>query len=142
MEVDLQGLDEAWDKFGSKQEGAEKPLVYLACGDQAQIAMFEKAAEEKGWEVTHKYKLLKEDPGRYEALLSLPFDFQGGVDFGVMLKGEFFMGVGGSAFSSTVANMRDPSGRYRGSSLTWPNDEGARNHLFNDGDAAQYPCCL
>lgn len=142
MEVDLQGLDDAWKKFGSKQEGAEKPLVYLACGDQAQIAMFEKAAEEKGWEVTHKYKLLKEDSGHYEALLSLPFDFQGGVDFGVMLKGEFFMGVGGSAFSSTVANMRDPSGRYRGSSLTWPNDEGARNHLFNDGDAAQYPCCL
>lgn len=142
MEVDLLALDEAWEKFGSKEPGAQKPLVYLACGDQKQIEMFVEAGTAKGWEVTHKYALLKDDPGAHEALLSLPFDFQGGVDFGVMLKGDFFMGIGGSAFSSTVANMRDPTGRYRGSSLQFSIDDGARNHLFNDNDAAQYPCCL
>lgn len=143
MRVDLAALDEVWEKYGSKEPDAVKPLVYLACGDQQQIQMFVDEGKKRGWDVTHKYALLSKDTGAKEALLGLPFDFQGGVDFGVMLKGEFFMGVGGSAFSSTVANMRDPTGRYRGSSLHFPErDDGARNHLFNDNDAAQYPCCL
>jgi hypothetical protein len=52
------------------------------------------------------------------------------------------MGVIGSAFSSTIANARDVTGRYRGSSFVVIDEGNARNHLFNDHDAGGYACCL
>jgi hypothetical protein len=72
----------------------------------------------------------------------LAFDFQGAVDFGVMARAEFYIGITGSAFSSTVANARDTTGRYRGSSFDVYEDDGARSHLNTDGAASNYPCCL
>ena len=72
----------------------------------------------------------------------LAFDFQGAIDFGIMVKADFYIGITGSAFSSTVANARDSTGRYRGSSFDVFDDQGARNHLNNDGAASSYPCCL
>lgn len=61
---------------------------------------------------------------------------------GVMVKSEFFLGITGSAFSSSIGNVRDRTGRYRGSSFLVWDDEGAHTHLFNDGDAGSYACCL
>ncbi|KAH8809223.1 hypothetical protein F5884DRAFT_794855 [Xylogone sp. PMI_703] len=144
LKRDLDGLDHAWSKYGSPDPSAQKPLVYLACGDSDQVEKFVSAGKERGWEVTHKWALA-EASGRKEILdviNELPFDFQGAVDMGIMLKSEFFFGITGSAFSSSVANLRDPTGRYRGSSLLIANDDGARNHLVNDGDASDYACCL
>lgn len=140
LKVDLDALDKAWDQY--KSSGKEKPLVYLACGDQSQVEKFASAASQRGWTVTSKYELLKDFPVTLKKLMDLPFDFQGAVDMGVMLKSHFFFGITGSAFSSTVANLRDSTGRYRGSSLVYPDDGNARTHLFNDGDATHYPCCL
>ncbi len=137
--VDLDALDRAWEKFGDKSE--EKPPVYLACGDQEQIDMFSKAAAERGWTTTHKWLLVKDDPTTTDMIDNLAFDFQGAIDLGILLRSRFFMGVQGSAFSSTVANHRDVTGRYRGSSFEYP-DEGAHTHLFNDLDATEYACCL
>lgn len=140
LKVDLDALDQAWAQYGSP--GKERPLIYLACGDEGQIEKFSEAGAQRGWTVTSKYGIAKDYPVTLKMIKELPFDFQGLVDLGVMLKSHFFIGITGSAFSSTVGNMRDPTGRYRGSSLLYPDDENARTHLFNDGDAPGYPCCL
>ncbi len=136
---DLKALDEAWEKYG---DGGEKPVVYISCGDESQIQAFADAARPLGWNVTHKYKLLEQDRKAHDILTALPFDFQGGVDMGMMMKADFFVGIQGSAMSSTVGNVRDPSGRYRGSSLMISDDAGARTLLMNNMDSNHYPCCL
>lgn len=146
---DLDALDEAWAAFG--EAGDAKPLVYLACGDQTQVAKFVEAGAERGWDVVHKWALAQApnaaDKGLMDRIGKMPFDFQGAVDMGVMVKAGFFMGIIGSAFSSSIGNVRDVTGRYRGSSLgigagLIGGDEGARTHLFNDRDAGSYACCL
>ncbi|KAH6646961.1 hypothetical protein BKA67DRAFT_581084 [Truncatella angustata] len=139
LKVDLDALDKAWAKFG--KPGQQKPLVYLACGDQVQVEKFVEAGAKRGWEVTHKWKLMQDDENTTEMIDDLPFDFQGVVDMGVMVRSEFFFGITGSAFSTTVANIRDMTGRYRGSSFDVWDDGGARSHLFFEGDN-QYACCL
>lgn len=140
LKVDLDALDKAWELFGSPSQ--EKPLVYLACGDEGQIQKFSEAAAQRGWTVTSKYDIAKDYPVTLKMIKDMPFDFQGAVDMGIILESHFFLGITGSAFSSSVANMRDSTGRYRGSSLLYPDDGNARTHLFNDGDASGYPCCL
>ena len=47
----------------------------------------------------------------------LAFDSQGVVELGIMVHGDFFLDIRGSAFSSAVANLRDTPGRYWGSSF-------------------------
>lgn len=156
--VDLDALDRAWALLGQQADvdaEQKRPLVYLACGDAHQVDRFVTAAAERGWEVTHKWLLANQDQdqdehehddvdgdGHTAALINaLAFDFQGAVDMGVMVRSGFFIGLQGSAFSSTLANQRDPTGRYRGSSFDVP-DAGAHTHLFNDLDANEYACCL
>ena len=140
LSVDLDALDRAWAMYGS--EFAQKPLVYLACGDQEQVEKFVSAGKLRGWDVTHKWQMAHGNKALLDMINALPFDFQGGVDMGIMIRSQFFLGITGSAFSSTVANARDVTGRYRGSSFTVFDDENARTHLFNDLDAATYACCL
>lgn len=140
LAADLDALDRAWEKFG--KAGAQKPLVYLACGDPDQVKIFEEAGKERGWEVVHKWAVAGANEETLGMIKELAFDFQGAVDYGVMVKAEFYIGITGSAFSSTVANARDSTGRYRGSSLDVYDDEGARSHLIADGSASGYPCCL
>ncbi|KFY93028.1 hypothetical protein V500_03949, partial [Pseudogymnoascus sp. VKM F-4518 (FW-2643)] len=142
LKVDLDALDKAWEMYGTP--GGEKPLVYLACGDQGQVAKFVEAGAARGWDVTHKWTLAAGDKATLSKIDALPFDFQGAVDMGFMVRSEFFLGITGSAFSSTIGNARDVTGRYRGSSLLLgkEGDGGARTHLFNDGDASMYACCL
>lgn len=140
LEVDLEALDTAWTKYGAR--GEQKPLVYLACGDQEQIKKFQEAAGQRGWEVTDKWQLAQQNPEVVAAIDALAFDFQGAVDMGVMLQSHFFIGLQGSAFSSTIGNARDATGKYRGSSFQVDVDESARTHLFNDGDGSEYACCL
>ena len=140
LAVDLDALDQAWTLYG--KPGEARPLIYLACGDQDQIENFVAAGKERGWEVTHKWALAQGSPETLEMIDELAFDFQGAVDMGIMVRSHFFLGITGSAFSSTVANARDVTGRYRGSSFTAIDDGNARTHLFNDGDASQYACCL
>jgi len=140
LSVDLDALDRAWAKYGTA--GAQKPLVYLACGDQEQIEKFVSAANARGWEVTHKWLLAQSNGDTLKMINDLPFDFQGAVDMGFMIKSLFFLGITGSAFSSTIGNARDVTGRYRGSSFSVDDDGNARTHLFNDLDATHYACCL
>lgn len=137
---DLDALDSAWTKYGKK--GAQKPLVYLACGDEEKIEKFVEAGKLRGWEVTHKWALAQGNVELTKMINELPFDFQGAVDMGPMILSHFFLGFTGSAFSSTIANARDVTGRYRGSSFSIWDDGNARTYLFNDGDSKSYPCCL
>jgi hypothetical protein len=149
MGLDLDALDKAWALYKNDKgiNPTQKPLVYLACGDEDQIRKFQQAGKERGWEVTHKWQIARESSNNQivKEIDALPFDFQGAVDMGMMLQGHFFIGISGSAFSNTVAHARDETGRYRGSSLgeLWDGgDGGARSHLFLDGPASSYPCCL
>lgn len=136
----LEALDTLWSQSGTPDD--IKPLLYLACGDESQIEKFSEAANLRGWTVVSKYDVIKDDTQTLAQLKAMPFDFQGAVDMGIMLQSHFFLGITGSAFSSTIANMRDATGRYRGSSILFQDDGNARTHLFNDGDANGYACCL
>jgi hypothetical protein len=140
LQVDLDALDKAWALYG--KPGQTKPLVYLACGDQGQIEKFVTAGQARGWEVTHKWALAQNNEETLKMINDLAFDFQGAVDMGIMIRSHFFLGITGSAFSSSIGNARDVTGRYRGSSFTVFEDGNARTHLFNDGDASHYACCL
>ena len=140
LQVDLDALDKAWAIYG--KPGQQKPLVYLACGDQGQIEKFVTAGQGRGWEVTHKWALAEGNEEITKMINDLAFDFQGAVDYGIMIRSHFFLGITGSAFSSSIGNARDVTGRYRGSSFTVFDDGNARTHLFNDGDASHYACCL
>lgn len=141
----LDALDKAWLLYGSGKE-EEKPPVYIACGDEGQIKKFVDAGKERGWAVTHKWDVARETQTGdvLQTIDELAFDFQGAVDMGMMIQSSFFFGISGSAFSSTVAHARDPLGRYRGSALREPliDDDGARSHIFADGAASSYACCL
>lgn len=139
LKVDLEMLDRIWEVQGKPEP---RPLVYLACGDEGQVERFVAAGKERGWEVTHKWRLANGDDNTIKMINDLAFDFQGAIDMGIMVRSHFFMGIAGSAFSSTIANQRDIFGRYRGSSFEVADDDGARSHLFNDLDADEYACCL
>jgi hypothetical protein len=139
LAVNLDALDKAWAIYG--KEGEKKPLVYIACGDYEQVQRFVQEGSLRDWEVTHKWALAEGNKIVLKMIDDLPFDFQGAVDIGIVVKSDFFFGITGSALSSTVANVRDRTGRYRGSSFMVHNDENARTHLFNDGNNI-YPCCL
>jgi hypothetical protein len=139
IKVNLDALDKAWAIYG--KEGERKPLVYIACGDHEQVQRFVHEGSLRGWEVTHKWALAEGNNTVSKMINDLPFDFQGAVDLGIIVKSDFFLGITGSALSSTVANVRDKTGRYRGSSFMVHDDENARTHLFNDGNNI-YPCCL
>lgn len=116
--VDLDALDKAWEKFGTKD--TRRPRIYLACGDRDQVTKFAMKAKERGWGVSHKWQLAEalKDNTTLKLIQGLPFDEQGSVDFGMMLQSDFFIGITGSAFSVSLAHARDPTGRYRGSSFT------------------------
>lgn len=154
----LKMAEEAWTLYlksrsmGLLQTGEPEKLIYLACGDQEAIKEFHTEAAKQGWRVIDKWSVAKEiDAGISEAgglvsqIDALPFDHQGSIDLAMTTVSTFFIGFTGSAFSYTVANHRDPLGRYRGSSISrqWDADAvAARTHLFNDGESGQYPCCL
>lgn len=149
--VDLEALDQAWEMVKSermfKGYGDERrPPVYLACGDANSIQIFIMAGKAKGWNVTSKYDLASNKT--LESIAALPFDFQAIVDLGILVKSHFFIGIMGSAFSYTVANVRDVTSRYRGSSFDLADDQGARTHMFPNNDRngdltmERYACCL
>lgn len=156
IHVDLDALDRAWTMYRdvgdlSKLGQANmKPPVYLACGDEGSIQAFVDAGKTRGWNVTSKYALAKamESEEMLDMIQGLPFDFQAIIDLGMLVDSYFFIGIMGSAFSYTAANLRDPLTRYRGSSFEMWDDGGARTHMFPNNDRhgdttmEKYACCL
>lgn len=156
IHVDLDALDRVWDLYqdvgdlSRLVEANMKPPVYLACGDEGSIQAFVDAGKARGWNVTSKYALAKamEDAEIFDMIEGLPFDFQAIIDLGLSVASYFFIGIMGSAFSYTTANLRDPLTRYRGSSFEMWDDGGARTHMFPNNDRhgdttmEKYACCL
>ncbi|CAN8101813.1 unnamed protein product [Discula destructiva] len=157
IRVDLDALDAAWEMYrhdeGVAPRGGDKdrkPPVYLACGNEESLDAFVAAGAGRGWNVTSKYALAKsmESSETFDMIEELPFDFQAIIDMGLLVKSYFFIGIMGSAFSYTVANLRDPTTRYRGSSFDVWHDGGARTHMFPNNDRygdttmEKYACCL
>lgn len=154
IHVDLDALDRAWAALrgspGLAGLGDAKPPVYLACGDEGSLNAFVEAGRERGWNITSKYALAKAmgTTETMDMIEGLPFDFQAIIDLGLLVRSHFFIGIMGSAFSYTVANVRDPLTRYRGSSFDVSDDGGARTHMFPNADRygdttmEKYACCL
>lgn len=162
----LEMAEAAWALYlkGRSPDDKTTPekLIYLACGDQDAIREFTEKAATQGWKVIDKWSIATvtdlsdkvfsnsgKEENDFDSLVSqidaLPFDHQGSIDLAMVTVSTFFIGFTGSAFSYTVANHRDPLGRYRGSTMQKLWDEGAldaKTHLFNDGESGQYPCCL
>ena len=146
LSLDLDALDKAWSMYKHDNGlGSQKPIVYVACGDEGQMKAFIEGGKFRGWDVTHKWDLARQisNPETVKMIDGLAFDFQGAVDMGMMIQSHFFIGISGSAMSNTIAHARDVTGRYRGSSLREKIDDGgARSYLVHDGQASSYPCCL
>ena len=109
--------------------------VYVASGDQEEVAKFAHEASEKNITVSTKFDLLgAEDTAQLEAL---SWDQQGMVDFLVMLRASRFVGVGHSSFAWNVALVRHVFAQQR--------DHLRGPHLLNDelsevyGYPKQYP---
>ena len=99
-------------------------------------------AEPYGWRLVDKWSLAT-GPMLAE-LQSLHFDHLGMIDLGMLVPSRFYIGSTQSAFSFTVAHMRDPIGRYRGSTFDYAWDEHAslaKSHLVDFGEP-MYQCCL
>lgn len=161
IRLDLDALDRAWEMYGNDSALAglaaaspggevKRPPVYLACGDEGSLKAFVEAGKKRGWEITSKYALTEAMTGTetHKAIEALPFDFQAIIDLGMLVHSYFFIGIMGSAFSYTTANLRDPLSRYRGSSFEVWDDGGARTHMFPNADRhgdttmEKYACCL
>ena len=127
-----------------KQYGYTSKNIYLACGDEAQIQNFRTKAAEQGWTTIGKWSVAAEVGDELSSIIhALDFDHEAMIDMGMLLLSDFFVGLGASAFSFTIAHDRSPTGRYLGSSLekASPQAYNARSHLYQDGGFA-YQCCL
>lgn len=109
--------------------------VYLATGNATEAAKFHKRAQGEGMEVFTKDELLQHHPSLQQQLHALTWDQQALVDFVVLLRSDFFLGVSPSSFSMTIAAKRhlatDEDGIY---TPPWPvNDQGdARSRLVGN----------
>ncbi|ELR06925.1 hypothetical protein VC83_05932 [Pseudogymnoascus destructans] len=109
--------------------------MYVASGDQEEVAKFAYEAAEKNFTVSTKFDLL----GAKDAaqLGALSWNQQGMVDFLVMLRASQFVGVGHSSFAWNVALVRHVFAQQR--------DHLKGPHLLNDelsevyGYSKQYP---
>lgn len=146
-------IDRVWDTVEAARDlydydDSVEKIIYLACGDIEQIEKFKSKAELKGWKVIDKYSVARSlGPDVVQQLNDMNFDREAMIDFGVLIMSDFFVGLGASAFSFTIAHDRSPTGRYLGSSLdpevllNVPAAYQARTHLYPDGGFA-YQCCL
>lgn len=121
----------------------EEKLIYIACGDEHQLNNFKVRAFEQGWTTVDKWSIAAADQGDLAQMISeLDFDHEAMIDMGMLVMSDFFIGLGASAFSFTIAHDRSPTGRYQGSSLGETGEVAkARSHLYQDGGFA-YQCCL
>lgn len=105
--------------------------VYIASGDQDEVAKFAQEAIEKDISVLTKFDVLNaEDVAQ---LTAMSWDQQGMVDFLVMLRASRFAGVGHSSFAWNVALVRHVFAQQK--------DYLRGPHLLNDelSDVYGYP---
>ncbi|KFY33811.1 hypothetical protein V495_08256, partial [Pseudogymnoascus sp. VKM F-4514 (FW-929)] len=90
--------------FLSGATNASLPLIYVASGDQDEVAKLCAEAAERDMTVTTKFDVLSGP--EVVKLGELSWDQQGMVDFLVMGKASVFSGVGHSSFAWNVALAR------------------------------------
>ena len=112
-------MEDQFKEVWGEIRGSGMEVVYVACGDQSIVDKFSKyiatTIKEEGKEmnisVVTKYTLLGgHDLARLNALT---FDQQALVDFLIMFKAGFFMGVAHSSFPWTVALRRHELSVFR-----------------------------
>ncbi|CAK7225861.1 hypothetical protein SCUCBS95973_006005 [Sporothrix curviconia] len=80
--------------------------VYLATGNATEASRFRERAEEQGVRVWTKDDLVRDQPVLQQRLRALTWDQQALVDFVVLLRCDYFLGVSPSSFSMTIAAKR------------------------------------
>lgn len=79
-------------------------IMYVGGGDQPAFESFFSQGKAFNIQLENKYSLLS--PESLIHLKALPFDQQALVDYLVLLKSEFFSGIGASSFSHNIAIKR------------------------------------
>ena len=80
---------------------------FLATGNETEAAKFvEKAEMQHRMRVVTKHELLKSRPADMSALKALSWDQQALIDYIVLVRSDYFLGVNPSSFSMTVAVKR------------------------------------
>ncbi|KIH89889.1 hypothetical protein SPBR_00551 [Sporothrix brasiliensis 5110] len=102
-----------WPTFETQTSAFLKTLlaerthaVYLATGNATEAAKFAERAREQGIRVVTKDALLDRQPTLAQQLPALTWDQQAVVDFVVLVRSAFFLGVSPSSFSMTIAAKR------------------------------------
>ncbi|KAM3073470.1 hypothetical protein ACMFMG_004632 [Clarireedia jacksonii] len=95
------------DAYISLAEAMKTSIIYASSGDQASVHKLAAEASPHGISVTHKEDLLKEH--EREELGKLRWDQRALIDYLVLLRGEYFAGVGHSMFSWNVMLKRHES---------------------------------
>lgn len=81
-------------------EGAGVSAVYVSSGDQAAIQEFRERLEPLGFTVHDKWTILQSKPEVLALVDDMDFDSKGIIDFEVLVRAQFFMGV--SLFVSDI----------------------------------------
>lgn len=83
-------------------------VIYVASGDPAETARFASNASLHGVSIATKENLLAEPGFEVERAIydTLNFDLRGAVDYLVLLRSGYFMGMRESTFAWCVANRR------------------------------------
>ncbi|KFY78763.1 hypothetical protein V499_02116 [Pseudogymnoascus sp. VKM F-103] len=96
----------------SAASNASLPLIYVASGDQDEVAKLSAEAAAKNMTVTTKFDVLGKE--EVERMDKMSWDQQGMVDFLVMTRASVFGGVGHSSFAWNVALGRHVVGGESG----------------------------
>ncbi|OBT81908.1 hypothetical protein VE02_09285 [Pseudogymnoascus sp. 03VT05] len=98
--------------FLSAASNASLPLIYVASGDQDEVAKLSAEARERNMTVVTKFDVLGKE--EVEEMEAMSWDQQGMVDFLVMTRASVFGGVGHSSFAWNVALGRHVVGGKEG----------------------------
>ncbi|RDW63529.1 hypothetical protein BP6252_11074 [Coleophoma cylindrospora] len=81
--------------------------VFVSCGSEEAIRVFREKIEPFGFEVHSKISLLRAlDPDKATAVEALNFDSRAIVEYAVLVKADYFLGLIMSTFSSVIAFAR------------------------------------
>lgn len=98
------GYEQQAPRYISEASKRDLKLIYVASGAPDDLARFKEDAAVKGLTVVSKNDLMSSD--EFTAMQDLTWDQLGLVDYAVMLRSAFFMGIDNSSFADGIALTR------------------------------------
>ncbi|KAH8680508.1 hypothetical protein BX600DRAFT_444567 [Xylariales sp. PMI_506] len=81
-------------------------MVYVSCGDRNAIQTFREMLEPLNYTVHDKWTLLEDQPESLDRIEAMGFDEKGVVEYEVMVRAPYWMGISMSSMSSLIAYAR------------------------------------